>query len=93
MLVAVAAQADNKILIGGQFSSFSGSSVKGFARLLENGSLDGGFNNESPMGQPTRNIRSIVIQPDKKILIGGDFRSDAKLLKNGVARIGSDLTA
>jgi uncharacterized delta-60 repeat protein len=93
LLYAVAVQADNKILIGGGFSSFSGSSVKGFARLLENGSLDGGFNNESPMGQPTRSIRSIVIQPDKKILIGGDFRSEAKLLKNGVARIGSDLTA
>jgi uncharacterized delta-60 repeat protein len=93
LLYAVTAQADNKILIGGQFSSFSSSDVKGFARLLENGSLDGGFNNESPMGQPTRDIRSIVIQPDKKILIGGNFRSEAKLLKNGVARIGSDLTA
>ena len=93
LIYAVAAQADNKILIGGQFNGFSGNPAKGFARLNADGSYDSSFNVESAEGTIYRDIRAITIQPDKKILIGGDFRSEAKLLKNGVARIGSDPTS
>jgi uncharacterized delta-60 repeat protein len=92
-LYAVAAQTDNKIVIGGQFNSWSGSDLKGFARLNENGSRDTSFNSESPNGVLGKDIRAIAIQSDKKILIGGTFRSEAKLLKNGIARIGADPTA
>ncbi len=68
---AIAVQADGKIVIGGFFISLSpngGATVATtrIARLNTDGSLDTTFN-PSAVG----NVRSIVIQTDGKILVGG----------------------
>jgi uncharacterized delta-60 repeat protein len=71
----LAAQADGKLLVGGQFAHFrlpDGALAPraNLARLNPDGSLDDTFN-------PTANgpVRAIVVQADGRILIGGDFTS------------------
>lgn len=60
---------DNKILIGGLFSSWDGNSVQNIARLHEDGSFDNTFQCE--LSEP---VLAIKPQPDGKILVGGRFR-------------------
>jgi uncharacterized delta-60 repeat protein len=67
-----AIQSDGKIIIGGQFSSYSGSSINRLARLNTDGTLDTSFN----VGNGTNStVVATTIQPDGKIIIGGDFSS------------------
>jgi len=90
---ALAIQQDGKILIGGGFNSYNGSFTRNLARLHADGRLDGSFM-DFPTSIITVNseVRSIAIQPDGKILIGGNFTSIqgqprqriARLLPNGV---------
>lgn len=80
----VAAQPDGKILIGGEFTSFSpngGGAVtrNRIARLNADGSLDTTFDPNAG-GTVNSVVSVIVVQPDGKILIGGDF---ATLVPNG----------
>ena len=89
---AVAAQADGKILIGGEFTSLSpngGAAVirNRIARLNPNGSLDTTFD---PNANESVNV--IVVQPDGKILIAGDFTTlapsgGAAVVRNRIARL------
>ncbi len=76
---AIALQPDGKILIGGDFTSYNGTGRNRIARLNANGTLDTGFN---PGAGANDQVRSIAIQPDGRVLIGGDFTS-----YNGTARI------
>lgn len=62
---------NRKYLVGGGFSSFRGIPLGRIARLNEDGSLDSTFNNGG-IGFNS-NVKSIVVQSDNKILIGGDF--------------------
>jgi len=67
---AVARQADGKILIGGTFTSVSSVPRGRIARLLANGALDTSFD---PGTGADDVVRSISIQSDGKIVIGGWF--------------------
>jgi uncharacterized delta-60 repeat protein len=63
-------QADGKILIGGEFTSYDGDSAVRIARLNSDGSLDASFVTGTGFnGVPN----SIAIQPDGKIVVGGEF--------------------
>lgn len=61
---------DNKILVGGEFITISGSTVNRFARLNPDGSLDATFNTGTGFNDA---VFSIIVQPDGKILVAGDF--------------------
>src|SRR5262245_25603459 len=71
---AVAVQPDGKMLVGGYFTEFKGANRNGIARLNANGSLDSGFNPGTGVGMSAW-VRSIVVQSDGKVLIGGGFAS------------------
>jgi hypothetical protein len=71
-VLAVSIQEDNKILIGGSFSSVQGEPRNGMARLNADGSIDPDFN---PGGGFDGAVRVIVLQPAGKILVGGDFKN------------------
>src|SRR5262249_20851844 len=92
-LECIVVQPDGKVLIGGVFTSVNGTSRTRFARLNANGSLDTGFN---PVlvypGIPdyAERVRSVVLQPDGKLLIGGDFISVNGTNRNRIARLNSD---
>lgn len=74
---AIAIQADGKILIGGRFSRYAGKDRLNIARLNTDGSLDSTFNSSGGgagiVNQTIEEVRSIVVQQDQKILIGGTF--------------------
>jgi len=65
----LALQSEDNILIWGYFFEVNGQAYRYIARLNADGTLDASFN---PGANNT--VRSAVIQPDGKIVIGGDFR-------------------
>lgn len=75
---ALALQSDGKILCGGY----------GVIRLLPNGSLDLGFHSPSVPGKGADpSVRSIVVQPDCRILIAGRFATVDANLRGCIARL------
>jgi uncharacterized delta-60 repeat protein len=86
-IFVVVVQPDGKILIGGDFTTVSpngGAAVtrNRIARLNPDGTLDTVFN-------PNANnaVRSIAVQPDGKIVVGGDFSSIGGQTRNCIARL------
>ena len=87
-ILAMAQQADGKILLGGTLTSIGGVSRTNLARITAAGQLDTTFN-------PTLNgqINQILIQPtDNKILILGTFNNVDGVTRNGIARLNTDGT-
>lgn len=67
---ALTLQEDGKILAGGSFSLYNGSSRSGIVRLLSDGSPDPLFNSPS---LPMDTVFAIAVQKNNKILVGGSF--------------------
>jgi uncharacterized delta-60 repeat protein len=84
----MALQADGKILIGGEFSTYDGIGRNRIARLNSDGSLDMGFN---PGTGASATIHALALQPDGKALIGGAFTSYNGTGRNRVARLHNDI--
>jgi uncharacterized delta-60 repeat protein len=85
---SIALQSDGKILIGGRLSTIGGVTRLYIARLNSDGALDTGFN--ANMGGAEQGVASIALQPDGKIIIGGDFDTINGLNRNRIARLDSD---
>jgi uncharacterized delta-60 repeat protein len=82
---SIVQQSDGKILLGGEFTSVSGTARNYIARVFENGALDTTFN---PNAGPSFSfVRSIVQQSDGKILLGGEFTSVSGTARNYIARV------
>lgn len=81
-------QRDGKIFIGGEFSSYNNINRNYLLRLYSNGSLDTSFN---PVNGPDRQVRTISIQSDNQIIIGGGFFNYNNISRNFIARINNDL--
>lgn len=69
MVLAMALQADGKVLAAGDFSNFNGASHGRLVRLLASGAVDTGF--VAPAANAA--IKTVAVQPDGRIAIGGDF--------------------
>jgi uncharacterized delta-60 repeat protein len=84
-------QLDDKILIGGEFTSYSGVTATGFIRLNSDGTIDQDF--LTNMGDGFGNyILSIKLQLDGKILVGGNFTTYSGVTANRLIRLNSDGT-
>jgi uncharacterized delta-60 repeat protein len=84
----VAVQTDGKILIGGSFASYNGTTRNAVARLNANGSLDTTFLSSGT--GPSGGVQSVVVQTDGKILIGGYFTTYSGTTRDYVARLAVD---
>ena len=83
----IAVQSDGKILVGGSFTSYNGTTQNCITRLNSDGSLDNSFN----VGTGFSNyITKIVVQPDGKILVVGGFTTYDGNTQNRIARLNSD---
>ena len=82
-------QSNGKIIIGGDFTSFIGTSRNYIARLNTDGTLDSTFN---PGTGTNGIIYSSSIQSDGKIIIGGDFTSFNGTERYHIARLNTDGT-
>ncbi|MBE9575987.1 T9SS type A sorting domain-containing protein [Flavobacterium proteolyticum] len=82
-------QADNKIIIGGGFTSYNGISENRLIRLNTDGTKDGSFNIGTGFNN---NVSAIEIQNDGKILVGGDFITYKGIAEVGIVKLNSDGT-
>lgn len=80
-------QADQKIIVGGEFSLFNSTVNRGLVRLLPNGSIDLDYiNNLNRVNGP---VRASALQSDGKLLIGGLFDTIGFFTRKNMARIDS----
>ncbi|GMQ24093.1 hypothetical protein Aoki45_07750 [Algoriphagus sp. oki45] len=86
----IAIQPDGKILIAGDFTSYNGAEVNRIARLNPDGSLDPSFDPGTGAEGFAASIRTIILQPDGKILVGGVFTSFNGVGRNYIARLNAD---
>ncbi|MBI5771885.1 MAG: immunoglobulin domain-containing protein, partial [Verrucomicrobia bacterium] len=78
---------DGKILIGGAFTTYGGTTVGRLARLNPGGTLDPTFNSGS--AGAGSDVYAILVQPDGKIVIGGAFTTYNGATRTGLARLTS----
>jgi uncharacterized delta-60 repeat protein len=90
LILSVALQPDGKVLIGGNFTTFSGTPRNRIARLNSNGSVDGSFN---PGTGASESVRTVALQSDGKVLIGGDFTAINGVVRPHIARLYGDSAA
>jgi len=75
-VLTLVAQSDGKIVVGGEFTSYNGSTVNGIARLNSDGTLDSAFQTAIGTG-PNGLVYSLAIETSGNILVGGDFNTFA----------------
>lgn len=68
---ALTEDANNNIYVGGVFSAYNNAIHEGVARLYSDGTVDSTFNNTTNFAVPQ--VRALAIQPDGKVLAGGEF--------------------
>jgi uncharacterized delta-60 repeat protein len=86
-IAALALQPDGKIIIGGNFTAFNGHNLFHIARLNSDGSVDTTFN---PGLGANGMVWAVGLEPDEKILIGGEFTSYNGILRKNIARLNTD---
>jgi len=85
---ALAVQAsDGKIYVAGDFTAVNGVSRNRIARLYPDGSLDLSF---APNGGANASVRTLVIQGDGRVLIGGSFTTVNGVSRGRIARLNTD---
>jgi uncharacterized delta-60 repeat protein len=87
-IYSIAIQPDGKILLGGYTGdNFSRIVSKGVWRINADGSLDTTFNTQIAQ---LETVRSIIVQPDGKILIAGAFTKVNNVSRTSLARLNPD---
>jgi uncharacterized delta-60 repeat protein len=69
-VTSITVQQDGRILVGGDFTRFSGETWNRIVRLNDDGSIEGGF---SPGTAADATVQTVELQSDGKILVAGDF--------------------
>jgi uncharacterized delta-60 repeat protein/uncharacterized repeat protein (TIGR01451 family) len=83
---AIAVQADGKVIVGGDFTSFNNFSFDHLVRLNLDGSVDQTFQADTGAGI-NGSVHAIVVQPDGNILVGGVFTNVNGVTMNHIARL------
>jgi uncharacterized delta-60 repeat protein len=86
-VATIAIQSDDKVIIGGRFTTYNGLSFNSIIRLNKNGSIDNTFNIGTGFNE---RVGAIAIQSDGKILVGGRFTIYNNYTCNGIIRLNSD---
>ena len=91
-LPALALDRDGRIVIGGNFTNAQGEVRYGITRLNSDGSRDPTFQPTpgAQRGTGRGSVNALAVQPDGRILIGGDFTHVNGVLCNRIARMNSD---
>jgi uncharacterized delta-60 repeat protein len=89
-IITTAIQPDGKILIGGQFNFYNGTSINKVARLNIDGSRDTTFAIGTGVVDIDGGVYAIVLLPDGKMMVGGRFQAFNGTPSNGIVRINSD---
>jgi uncharacterized delta-60 repeat protein len=84
LVYTLALETDGSLLVGGTFTQLSGESRLGIGRLLSNGALDLSFD---PATDNLTKVHVMAVQPDGKILVGGEFSEMDGEIRNNIARL------
>ncbi len=84
---SIVVQNDGKILVGGDFTKYRGSNANYITRLNTNGLIDETFNTLAGFNNT---VRSIALQSDGKILVGGLFTTYKGVTENRIIRLNND---
>ncbi len=82
---AIALTPGGQILIGGAFTQLNGNGAPYLGRLNSDGSFDSSFNTGGTGANDT--VNTIKVQPDGKILVGGNFTVFNGQLRNRIFRL------
>ncbi|HNW70043.1 MAG TPA: T9SS type A sorting domain-containing protein [Bacteroidales bacterium] len=86
-ITSISVQSDGKIIIGGNFYSYNGTTRNHIARLNSYGDLDTEFD---PGTGVNMSIEATAIQGDGKIIIGGTFTFFNGIIRQHIARLNTD---
>ena len=84
---AIALQPDGKVIVAGGFTTFWQQPRMRIARLNPNGTLDSTFD---PGAGPSGPIYDVLVRPDGKILVAGNFSFFSGASANGIALLNPD---
>jgi uncharacterized delta-60 repeat protein len=86
---SVAVQTNEKIVLGGQFTSVNNQPRNRIARLNSNGNVEdtATFN---PGSGANNNVVGVAVQTDGKIVLSGDFTAVNATVRNAIARLDND---
>ena len=87
---ALQLQANNQLLVGGDFTMANGVTRNRIARLNSDGTLDADFSLPSDNYGANASIRSLALQADGRILVGGFFTNFNGVACGRIARLNSD---
>ncbi|WP_309641374.1 hypothetical protein [Flavobacterium sp.] len=97
---SIQVQSDDKIIAGGTFNLYSGSTIGNIIRFNSNGSYDSSFNPgtgftgiSSTSPNSFTSASQLKLLPNKKVLAIGNFTSYNGVARNSIARLNSDLIA
>ncbi len=82
-------QADGKVIMGGLFTTYNGTTRNRVMRLNSNGSVDATFDVGSG---PNSTVWEMAFQPDGKILVAGEFSTWNGANHAGIVRLNADGT-
>lgn len=86
-IYSTAIQSDGRILIGGTFTTYNNTARSYIARLNTNGSINLPFNLGSGA---SLTVNTTTLQPDGKVIIGGQFTMYNGALRNRLIRLHTD---
>lgn len=86
-VLAMLRQADGRLLIAGNFTTYNGISRARIARLNADGSLDLSFD---PGTGVNGTVNAMVLQPDGRIVLGGAFSQVNGISRQRIARLNAD---
>ena len=86
---AIAVQLDGRILIGGFFTNVNGTALNHIARLTAGGAVDSTF---TPGLGFNDTVSTIAIQPDTRIVLGGQFTLCDGVTRHRLTRLNNDGT-
>lgn len=84
---AIVVQGDGRIVVAGNFTTFGGLSRPYLARLHWNGDIDEEFD---PGHGPDAPVRSLALDADGQLIVGGDFTTIDGVPRPGIARLEND---
>ena len=91
---SLALQSDGKIIAGGKFWKYSGSTVYGIVRLTTGGTIDTSFTSyfTNDIEFLDDAVKKVIVQPDGKILVAGEFTTYSGVTRNSILRLNSNGT-
>lgn len=89
---AVAVQSDGKVGVGGTFTHVNGVTRNVMARLNADGTVDTEFLQGLSGINGAGNVKTVAVQSDGKLLIGGTFTNVIGVARNSLARLHADGT-